>query len=196
MKKRIIVAVTFIFLALVLAVPAILSVKKYADAKAASQLVSPFEPYDMVHVLLYGYDRDTVSGRIMLYARDGSLIANVERSWNADALMLEYAEVSFDQQNYSFPYRICTNTSGRNRGLRLASYFLDDKECLLCGQRTGQNIKRQYYAIALYASARLLPFFYSQRSIHTVSLSVCTPGTEYEIRFLQDGSASIMPVAR
>ena len=196
MKRRIIVTVTAVLLFLALLIPAVLSVKKYADAKAASQLVSPFESYDMVHVLLYGYDRDTVSGRIMLYARDGTPVADIERSWNADALMLEYAEVNFDQQQYCFPYRICTNTSGRNRGLRLYSYYLRNKECKLCGERTGKKIKQQYYAIARFANARLLPLFYSCRTIRTVSLSVCTPGTEYEIHFLQDGSASIMPVAR
>ncbi len=195
MKKKVFVAAVFVFLFCVM-LPVLLVAVSRKNADRAASRVQPLPQYDMVHVLLYGYDRDTVSGRITLYSEDGNVVSTIERSWNADSVMISFAEFSYGSKVFVFPYSVSRSGSGKAfSGIYLPNYYLSANKCHLVSSKKAEEIQKEYARIAHFATSRFFSKFSSSRSIQTVNLSLCQPGIEYEIQFTQQGKALVFPVA-
>jgi len=162
---------------------------------ADSRNIRKINPYDMVHFTLFGSSEDTVSGKFTLYNTAGREVAEIERSWNAEDLSLEFTAACFNDRQFIFPYEIYGNSNERKTsGTLLGSYFMEHGECLLLSPAYSAKERRALYHLAVFAFARSKSYLNRFSRQYTVDLYSCVAGKEYMVIVSQTGMLQLTPV--
>ena len=163
----------------------------FSDAKN----ITYHDSFDVLHITMYGSSGDTVSGKFTLYDTSGREVAELERSWNAQALYLQCVAACFDDREFLFPYKIYGDENGSmTSGTNLRSYYMEHGECLLLSRYESAKERRALYHLGVFAFAKSVSYMSKFSKVYTIDLSSCIPGNEYMLVISQKGNLFLQPV--
>jgi hypothetical protein len=160
-----------------------------------SRAVPHVDPFDVIHITVFGSSADTVSGKFTLYDTSGREVAEIERSWNAQSLYLECDASCFDNRFFVFPYKIYGDDR-RNApgGTKLNAYYMEHGECLLLSRNTARRQRKALYHLGQFAFAKSVSYLSRFSRQYIIDLSSCKPGKEYMLVISQQGNLFLQPV--
>lgn len=169
---------------------------------AASDKI-PTIDYQIMRINIFGFSNNngenTVSAHISILDMQGNDCAVIERSWNGSYLHVTFKTSEFYDKKYYFPEKIFnTDTTfysdsllNGNRGTKLTSYYLENKQCYLLGSESSFWQRKYMYLLAKFAFSPLsyIASGFSQK--YSVDLSECETGIIYGIFIDSNGNISL-----
>ena len=135
------------------------------------------------------FSGSSVSARIAILDMQGNDCAVIERSWNGDYLYLTFRTAEFNGKTFFFPEKIYGSESAvlkksfgsHKRGTNLLSYYLENNQCFLTGNRSSYLHRKNMFILARFAFSPMAAVASGFSSRYTVNLSECEPGKDYGV---------------
>lgn len=202
LKKRSATYFVFNFIFSVVLILLLVLASVFFKCFGAAERLPAVIDYSVMRFMIYGNsivdNRDTVSAQITILDTAGAECVTVERSWNGSSLSVDFVSAEFFNKIFLFPLRVygkdtITTRGGFSRKAKttlLASYYLENEQCILFGTNATQQDRRDLYALAKFAVSPISSVVgISHR--YSIDLSQCEAGVYYSIVTGTDGSLRI-----
>lgn len=153
----------------------------YFNFNKAISKIDYLPSYELVSVRIYGNSTGSISGIVNIRDTDNHSIAEIERSWTADNLYLDFIQIKINDGYLFLPFKLYSNKflAGKS-GLKLSRYYLKNNKCLLFGTNVLTDTKA-LFKVCSYATHSSFFKFNTGAKIVTLDLSQCISGKEYSV---------------
>ena len=174
----------------------------FANCFSAAERLPSIERYEIMRILLYGTsaggDGETVSASVSILDTSGNECARIERSWRGSALAVDFKSAQFSGKRFYFPCELYgreivspSSALFRRRGTELFRYYNENGQCMLLGDPSPFEGRRDLYALARFAFSPFSAFASGFSRGYSADLAQCRAGVYYSIIVGTDGTLKI-----